>query len=493
MAYNHGVKVSEVPTSILPPVQVSAGIPFIVGTAPVNMADSTNVNKPVLCYSYTEAVAAFGYVPPKVDADSGLHKYEFTISEFIHSQFALFGVAPVIIVNVCDPEKHTSTATNTSLTLNSKTGAATVSETGILPETVVLSNGETTYKRDEDYILEFNSDGELVVTSLTNTDGEFKVATDAVLTFAASKLDPSKVELTEVVGGVDVNGVKRGFELVDECFPRFRLVPGVLLAPGYSDKPTLAAVMAAKASSINAHFSAVALVDAPTDTVMQYSAVPEWKNNNNIVDPLQIVCWPLCSLDGVVYHMSTQLAGLIGLVDSENDDVPYVSPSNKNLQMTAAVLSNGDQVWMAPDTGAYLNGQGILTTLNFIGGWKCWGNRTAAYPGNTDVKDAFIPIRRMFAYVGNTLIQTFWSRVDAPLNRRQIDTILDSANLWLNGLAAKQYILGGRVEFSETENPTLDLMDGKATFHVYITPASPNREIDFKLEYDPSYLETLFG
>ena len=48
MAYNHGVKISEVPTSILPPVQVEAAIPFIVGTAPVNMTDPTNVNKPVL-------------------------------------------------------------------------------------------------------------------------------------------------------------------------------------------------------------------------------------------------------------------------------------------------------------------------------------------------------------------------------------------------------------------------------------------------------------
>ena len=98
MAYNHGVKISEVPTSILPPVEANAGIPFIVGTAPVNMADPANVNKPVLCYTYDEAVAAFGYVPPKEDAATGLKKYEYTISEFIRSQFALFGVAPVIIV-----------------------------------------------------------------------------------------------------------------------------------------------------------------------------------------------------------------------------------------------------------------------------------------------------------------------------------------------------------------------------------------------------------
>ena len=63
----------------------------------------------------------------------------------------------------------------------------------------------------------------------------------------------------------------------------------------------------------------------------------------------------------------------------------------------------------------------------------------------------------------------------------------------LNGYASRQYILGGRVEFREDENTTTNLMDGKAVFHVYITPPSPNREIDFVLEYDTSYISTLFG
>ena len=112
MAYNHGVSVSEVPTSIVPPVSVSAGIPFIVGTAPINMTDPSNVNKPVLCSSYAEAVAAFGYVPPAADS-SGLKKYAYSISEFIYSQFALFGVGPAIIVNVLDPATHKTAATST--------------------------------------------------------------------------------------------------------------------------------------------------------------------------------------------------------------------------------------------------------------------------------------------------------------------------------------------------------------------------------------------
>lgn len=493
MAYNHGVKYSEVPTSILPPVSISAGIPFIVGTAPVGMTDPANVNKPVLCYSYDEAVAAFGFVPAKEDSASGLKKYEYSISEFIYSQFALFGVAPVIIVNVLDPTKHKVTATTTSVTLDSKTGAATIAETGLIPSTVTITGSGSSYVAGTDYITAFDDDGNLVVTSLTNAEGEFLCTTGTPLTVAAEKTDPTKVTIDDVVGGVDVNGNKSGLELISECFPRFRLVPGIVLAPGFADNATVAAVMAAKCANINEHFKAICLTDIPTDTVKQYSDAAAWKNTNNVVDPLQVSCWPMVALDGVVYHMSTQLAGLMGLVDSEHDDVPYKTPSNENFKMTAAVLKDGSEVYFGPDIGSYLNSQGIVTAQNFIGGWKAWGSRTAVYPASTDPKDTFIPIKRMICWIGNTLVQTYWQSVDNPLNRRQIDTIVNSANLWLNGLAARQFIVGGRVEFLDTENPTTDLSDGIARFHVYVTPPSPNREIDFILEYDPSYLETLFG
>ena len=99
----------------------------------------------------------------------------------------------------------------------------------------------------------------------------------------------------------------------------------------------------------------------------------------------------------------------------------------------------------------------------------------------------------MFCWVGNTFILTFWQRLDFPLNRRQIDTVMSSAGIWLNGLTARQYILGGRIEFLAAENPMLDLMDGISRFHVFFTPPTPNREIEFILEYDPQYIQTLFS
>ena len=48
-SYKHGVYISEEGTPILPPVAVESAVPVIFGTAPVNMTDPTNINRPVLC------------------------------------------------------------------------------------------------------------------------------------------------------------------------------------------------------------------------------------------------------------------------------------------------------------------------------------------------------------------------------------------------------------------------------------------------------------
>lgn len=487
MSYRHGVYISEVPTSILPPARVNAGLPVVFGTAPVNLTDNpaANVNKPILASTYAEAVAAFGYQQPGTD---GL--FDYTLSEFISSHFALFAVAPVVLVNVLDPAVHKADVAAEAVTLLND--QATLLNDGVLRSTVVVKSddGATTYTAGDDYVVTFNSAGKAIVNRIATG----LIAADAALQVDYSHLDPSAVDSADIIGGIDgTTGKATGLELINEVFPRFRLVPGQILAPKFSADSAVAAVMKAKASNINNHFKAITLSDIPTDTVTKYSDAPAWKNDNNITDPLQIACWPMVQLGDAKYHLSTQLAGVICKTDSENADIPYVSPSNKNLQMDSAVLSDGTEVWVGPESAAFLNGQGIVTALNFVGGWKAWGNRTAAYPASTDPKDTFAAIRRMFNWVGNTLVLTFWQRIDFPLNRRQIDTVVDSANIWLNGLTSQGYLLGGRVEFLDTENPVTDLADGIARFHVYLTPPSPNREIDFILEYDPAYLQSLFG
>ncbi|MDH5525149.1 MAG: hypothetical protein OEY01_14330 [Desulfobulbaceae bacterium] len=479
MGYEHGVTISEQATSILPPRRVSASLPVVVGTAPVHMLSGGSigpVNEPGLYYTYSEAVAAMGY-------NADWNKY--TLCEFMKSHFALFAVAPVVFINVFDPAVHKTSVAEASQDFVGDD--LQLPNEGILDATLVIkdSTGTTTYVEDTDYSVD-------LITGLVTRIVTGAIAADESILRSYEYGDPTLVDAADIIGGVDgVTGALTGLELVNDVFPRFRLVPGQIVAPGWSDDVSVAAVMDAKAGNINGVFKAICLIDLPA-SVDLYSDAPAYKNDNNLTDELMAVCWPKLKLGDDEYWLSTQLAGLICQVDADHDDIPYKSPSNERLQMNAAVAGSNEP-WLGQDQAAYLNGNGIITALNFVGGWKCWGNRTGAYPAVTDVKDSFLPIRRMFNWIANTLTLTWWQKVDFPVTRRLVETVVDSVNIWLNGLAAREIILGGRVEFIDDENPTTDLMDGIIRFHVYVTPPSPAREINFILEYDPAYLDTLFG
>lgn len=482
MAYRHGVYGSEVQTSLVPMTNVSAGLPVIVGTAPVHLAsEAARVNVPILCYTYAEAVAALGY-------SDDWEKY--TLCEMMKSHFALFNMAPVVFINVLDPAEHKTAVTELSVTLTD--GKGKIAEAVYLPTLVVkkTTSGQPLIK-GTDYTAAYNDDAELIITALEG--GALDSEIYCIVSY--DKIDGAQVDKTDIIGGVSIStGDLTGLELINQIYPRFGLVPGIILAPGWSDQSDVAAVMKAKCENISGHFEAICICDV-ADSVTKYSDVNAWKNTNNYSAARQILCWPKVKLGDTRYHMSVQVASLLCKTDAAHDDVPYWSMSNQSLQCDGAVAGTGSsekEIFLDTSNAAYLNGIGVVTALNFIGGWKAWGNRTAAFPANTDVKDSFIPIRRMFNWVNNMLITTFWQKIDNPINKRLIMTIVDSANVWLNGLTARQMLLGGRVEFREDENPTTDLMDGIIRFHVFFTPPSPAREIEFIQEYDPEYISTLF-
>ena len=303
--------------------------------------------------------------------------------------------------------------------------------------------------------------------------------------------DVSKVTSLDIIGGIDGATLqKTGLELVEEAFPRFRLVPGQVLAPGFSGDPAVAVTLGAKCPNVNGYFKATGIIDVP-DEVPNYTEVPAWLNDNNLTDKNLIAFLGKPKTGDAIHWGSTHLAGVIALRDSLSGGIPYWSPSNNRL-LCNGLVHNGRELALGPGMAQVINGLGIVTGLNWIGGMVAWGNRTAAYPGITDVKDTFIPIRRMFNWVANTIVLTYWQKLDSPMNRRLINSIVDSVNVWLNGLTAREYILGGRLSFLQTENPTTDLMDGKLKFHLYLTPPPPAEDIEFIMEFDPAYFDTLF-
>ena len=74
------------------------------------------------------------------------------------------------------------------------------------------------------------------------------------------------------------------------------------------------------------------------------------------------------------------------------------------------------------------------------------------------------------------------------MNKRLIENIVDSANIAGNGYVARGCCAAYRVEYLEEENPTADILDGKMTFHLYISPYTPAEHIEAILEFDTAAL-----
>ena len=445
---NHGVFTSEAATGVVTPAEAASGIPFVIAVAPLSTVDADDratALEPVLATSYAEAAACLGYSDNWID---------YGISEFMFSHFKLFAQQPVIFLPLTetiateafdgDGSTKTFAVTAKPQTIQKVTvGTATVEIASYVPSTGVIT--------------------------LVNAPAS---GTGNVTAYYLSR--PSDADAASAA------------EKVDLCMAKFGIIPDLIVAPGFSQSSTVAAAMEAKAGAINGIFKGRAIIDISASS---YTAAITAKNGGSY-DENAILCWPCGKLGDQVFHGSTLEAGRMSATDTNNSGVPYESPSNKSVPIDGLCLDDGTEVILTKAQGDILNEAGINTFINFIGGWKAWGNTTACYPSNRDVKDYLIPIARMFDYVGNTLIKTFWGKVDNPMNRRLIDTILDSANIWLNGLVGRGYLLGARVEMLDAENPLTNLMAGKIVLHVYLTPPSPAQEIDFVLEYDASYVES---
>ncbi len=470
--FYHGVKTGKLATSVSTPVTADSGIHFVVGTAPVQAVGGT-VNKAVLCNSYAEAVQAVGY-----SDDWG----KYTLCEEIYTAFVLYGISPVVLVNVLDPAKHRKKFSANEFELSEERTVLLPRE--VIAETVKMGD----YVENEDYGLIY-TDSALAVEVI---EGGKITADIKVLSIEYSAVSPELVTKADIIGGYDVeNNQYKGLELIDSVFPKYGVVPEIILCPKYSADSEVAAVMSAKTENINGVFSGICIIDADTKDTVRYTDVPEWKKANNITKPGQILVYPKVKLGDRVFNYSTHEACRMTATDAAEDmgdGTPCESPSNKTLQIDSMVLEDGTEVLFDLTQANYLNQNGIVTALNFIGGYVSWGNSTACFPSNTDVTEYFINVSRMFKWVANSVVLSTWNKVDRRLNRRLLESITQSLNQWLNGLMSEEKILGGRVEFLEDENQDIDLMAGKATFHIFLTPPSPAQEFEFLLEYDTSYL-----
>lgn len=136
------------------------------------------------------------------------------------------------------------------------------------------------------------------------------------------------------------------------------------------------------------------------------------------------------------------------------------------------------------EVNTYLGANGIIGALNTADGWVLWGNSTTCFPGNTDVKDYMLAIRRMFNYTQN-LFQVFAQpRIDNPLNRRQLEGVVNAFNQILASLQGFGALNAASVEIDDERNTTEQLIRGIVYFRIRIAPPPPMQEINGVFEFD---------
>ena len=116
-----------------------------------------------------------------------------------------------------------------------------IGQVDLLDGTLTLKSQDlaATYAEGVDYSVNLETG---VVTRIEGGS----IASGATVSVSAYEYaDPSKVAADDIVGGVDgATGKPEGLELVNSVFPMFRILPGTIVAPGWSDDPAVAAVMA---------------------------------------------------------------------------------------------------------------------------------------------------------------------------------------------------------------------------------------------------------
>lgn len=468
--YNHGVNIKEAPTTVPSNSSSNGGLHVVFGTAPVNRAiNPYNItNKPTIVNSYADAVKLFGY---STDFKS------YTIPEAVYAYFKMQSIAPLCIINVLDPTKHVKDYSKTIQVVN---GECTIDDAEILADTITVKSGENTLTAETDYIVEF-FDSKTIITFISDITGEVIVS--------GSCLDVSKVTDNDIIGGLDESTGKRtGLELIRNIYPEFGRYVSLFTVPGYSAKPTIASAMQMKTTEINGMFSCENIIDVDTSKATTYDKVESVKEDMAIVSEHSIAVWPKVKVNKYVLDYSVVLAAKILADDTENDDVPYLSPSNKIIDISALCDSEGNEIMVDKLIADELNSIGIVTAIN-MNDFRVWGNNTAAYPSVTDPKDRWISCRRFFTWNENRFASTYFSKLDMPISQRVIENIINEENQYCSSLVSNGYCAGARIELGSDN----DILNGKISFIQHLSPYTPAETIVNTFMFDIDELMSVLG
>lgn len=484
MAYKHGVYGEREAYSGKSLSKAVGTVPVYIGCAPVHRVNTENradfdyspyILNPIIINSFTDAKNKIGVC---ADFDT------FSLMEAVYAHFMNeeSPIAPIIVINMADPNTVYAKAEEVSVILTGASGA----KSGVIEDSAA---------KIETVTPEGLSDGEY---ELSYIDGGIKI-TVSKADFADGKINVSYGRVDTSNDTITPEIFTQAVEKTDLCEMLTGEIPNLMLAPFYSEIKEYHDLMLAKcAGRLAEKWNILALCDILADASCNtIDAAIAKKETDGYNSHLEKIFYPQVKYNSRIYHLSTMAAVRMQQTDTANDGVPYISPSNEAIYADGSVLNDGTALYISEQTANSANAEGI-TTVNMIRGeLRLWGGACANYSyikeNSIDPEYRQDTSIRMTLYILNKLQYDYIDTIDGPMARRDVDSILSSVQMWLNSLVNEGKLLYGKVDFTESENSLSDMVSGDFVFCSKYTTAPNAKSITFKAQYSEEGLKLLWG
>ena len=288
-------------------------------------------------------------------------------------------------------------------------------------------------------------------------------------------LDPQKISLSDVVGGVNSDGTYRGAQCLLAAQSECKVQPRLLIAPGFTHQRLqgTANPVVSELIGIAERLRAIIISDCPNET--KGEAV-DYREDFGSARLFCAYPWAkvLKGDDIVEEPFSARIAGLIAKTD--NDRGFWWSPSNNTINGIVGIskpidFTLGDPVCVAN----FLNENKVATVIQ-QDGFRLWGNRTCS----ADAKWCFISVRRTADMINDSLLRAHLWAVDRNITKTYCEDVCEGVNNYLRYLKNIGAVIGGSCWADSSLNTPDQIQQGKITFDFDFTPPYPAEHITFR-------------
>ena len=424
---------------------------------------------------------------PTDDAQFGSPVPGFNIPKTLDIIRQIAGNVAVVVVNVFDPTVNTKTITDEVVTLVNGKCALADAPIGALISIKNNSGSVIPTVAGIDYTLD--DYGNFV--SLTS-----RIGFTTTVKFTYKALDATTITANQIIGGIDsTSNIRTGLALFDLTYTTFGFTPKIFVSPFYSQISAVDTQLALLADK----FRAVYLKDAPLGTSL--GNVIQGRGNTtinfNTASRRAMLLYPFgksydkAAAADALYPYSAFMAGLIAWNDNENGY--WTSPSNKAIPiLTGTEVPVSFQINDAGCEANQLNAVGVTTIVSSYGsGFKAWGNRSAAFPTDTDPRN-FISLQRLDDIITESMELAVASDLDKPITAAFIRTMLAKGNTLIANLIRQGAVQpGSKVVYNKTDNPAYQLAKGHIVFTRIYMGAPPAERVTFNNVIDITLLSKL--